>query len=70
MVWFFEKHGTYIRCETRDGPNGTYELVICNPDGSEQIEHFTDSAALTRRQQELEFRLTGDGWQGPFGRTI
>lgn len=71
MVWFYEKHGSYIRCETRDADNGAgYELVVVNPDGTEKVERFEDSTTLTRRQQELESSLTGSGWAGPFGRTI
>ena len=71
MVWFYERHGTFIRCETRDAAAGTgYELVIVQPDGSEAVEQFADSSALERRQQELQTRFSHDGWQGPFGRTI
>jgi hypothetical protein len=70
MVWFYERHGTYIRCETRELPDGAFELVQTNPDGSEIVERFEDSASLTRRQQQLESNLTTDGWTGPFGRTI
>ena len=70
MVWFFERHGTYIRCETRDVNEGGYELLVINPDGVENIERFEDSASLTRRQRELDSHLADDGWTGPFGRTI
>ena len=70
MVWFYERHGTYIRCETREAADRGFELVIINPDGTEKVERFEDSASLTRRQQQLESSLTGDGWTGPFGRTI
>jgi hypothetical protein len=71
MVWFYERHGTYIRCETRDAPTGRgFDLLILNPDGTEKVEHFEDSASLARRQQELESALTDTGWTGPFGRTI
>jgi hypothetical protein len=70
MVWFFERHGTYIRCETRDVREGGYELLVINSDGVENVERFEDSAALARRQQELESHFTHDGWAGPFGRTI
>jgi hypothetical protein len=70
MVWFFERHGTYIRCETRDVNEGGYELLVINPDGVENIERFEDSASLTRRQRELDSHLADDGWMGPFGRTI
>jgi hypothetical protein len=70
MVWFYERHGTYIRCETRETVDGAFELVISNPDGTERVERFEDSSSLTRRQQQLESTLTTDGWTGPFGRTI
>jgi hypothetical protein len=70
MVWFFERHGTYIRCETRDATAGGYELLVIDPNGIENIERFEDSAALTRRQRELDSHLADDGWTGPFGRTI
>ena len=39
MVWFFERHGTYIRCETRDVVEGGYELLLINPDGSGNWTH-------------------------------
>jgi hypothetical protein len=70
MVWFYERQGNFIRCETRTAPTGGFELVVIEPDGSERVEHFDDSSTLARRQAELENTLTHDGWTGPFGRTI
>ena len=71
MVWFYERQGNFIRCETRNASAGAgFELVIIQPDDSERVEHFDDSATLARRQAELENSLTHDGWAGPFGRTI
>lgn len=71
MVWFYERHGTFIRCETRAAESGGgFELVVVQPDGTEQIERFDDSARLARRQREIEDSLAHDGWAGPFGRTI
>ena len=71
MVWFYERQGNFIRCETRTATaGGGFELVVIHPDGSERVEHFDDSARLARRQAELENSLTHDGWAGPFGRTI
>lgn len=71
MVWFYERQGAFIRCETRDSQSGAgFELVVIQPDGSERVEHFDDSSMLARRQSELESSLSHDGWAGPFGRTI
>jgi hypothetical protein len=71
MVWFYEREGAFIRCETRDAQNGAgFELVVIQPDGTEHVEYFEDSAALSRRQAELQSSLSHDGWSGPFGRTI
>ena len=52
MVWFYERGGAFVRFETGDDPT-TYELVVVQPDGREQVERFASSEALTRRQQEL-----------------
>ena len=71
MVWFYERQGIFIRCETRDALSGAgFELLIIEPDGTERVERYDDSSALERRQNELQTRLSDDGWQGPFGRTI
>lgn len=71
MVWFFEKQGEFIRCETRDSKDGEgYELIVIHPDGTEQIERFTDSAMMLQRQTELQSFFRYNGWAGPFGRTI
>ena len=71
MVFFYERQGAFLRCEARTAEHGPgFELVIIQPDGSEEIEHFEDSSTLTRRQQELEAALADEGWTGPFGRTI
>ena len=71
MVWFYERQGAFIRCETRNAVLGRgFELVVIQPDGSERVEQFDDSATLARRQAELESTLSHDGWAGPFGRTI
>ncbi|MGE5244098.1 MAG: hypothetical protein ACM3SQ_07715 [Betaproteobacteria bacterium] len=69
MVWFFERKGEYLRCETRQ-VDGGFELVITEPGGTERVERFDDSAAMARRQVELERGLTGNGWSGPYGRVM
>jgi hypothetical protein len=71
VVFFFERHGQFIRCESRPAESGAgYELAIVYPDGREEIEHFDDTVELNRRQMELETRLTSAGWFGPHGRMI
>ena len=70
MIWFFEKKGQYVRCETRKGASGGYELVITDASGAERVERFDDSASMAKRQVELEQTLTADGWTGPHGRVM
>jgi hypothetical protein len=70
MIWFFERQGKYVRCETRKTADGAYELVVSDGDGIERVERFDDSAALAKRQVEIEQGLTADGWTGPHGRDM
>ena len=70
MIWFFERKGEYVRCETRKATDGVYELVITDAGGAERVERFTESASLAKRQVELEQSLTSEGWTGPHGRVM
>lgn len=70
MIWFFERKGQYVRCETRKATDGAYELVITDADGAERVERFQESASLAKRQVELEHALTAEGWTGPHGRVM
>jgi hypothetical protein len=67
MIWFFERQGKYVRCETRKASDGPYELVVTDDGGAERVERFDDSAALAKRQVEIEQGLTAAGWTGPHG---
>jgi len=68
MIWLFERQGEYMRYEARPAKTGPgFELVITSPNGTETLEHFDDSAALSKRQRELESQLAVDGWNGPHG---
>jgi hypothetical protein len=67
MFWWFERGGKFLRYETRDRPEGGFELRVVTPDGAEQVETFADSAELARRQRDFEDVLTHDGWTGPHG---
>jgi hypothetical protein len=71
MVFFFERQGQFIRCESRPAEVGHgYELAIIYPDGREEIEHYDDTVELNQRQLQLESELTSTGWFGPHGRVI
>jgi hypothetical protein len=71
MVFFFERSGQFIRCESRPAENGSgYELAVYYPDGTEALEHYDDPQDLNQRQLELERELTSVGWFGPHGRVI
>jgi hypothetical protein len=67
VFWWFERSGSYLRYEAREGPSGTYELCVINPDGSERVERFSDSADLAKRQLEFEQQIASQGWTGPHG---
>jgi hypothetical protein len=45
-----------------------FDLVITEADGSERVEHYEDSASVTRRTLQLEAEWIREGWDGPFGR--
>jgi len=63
---WFERGGKFLRYEARSGASG-FEFCIVEPDGSERVEHFTDSRELARRQAEFEHSVKTDGWSGPHG---
>jgi hypothetical protein len=68
MIWLFERQSEYLRYEARPAKDGLgYELVITYPGGGELVERFDDSAALSRRQKDLEKQLSNEGWSGPHG---
>lgn len=69
MIWFYARQGHHLRCEVRHLADGDwFDLVITDADGSERVEHFSDSASLTRRTLQLEAEWIREGWDGPFGR--
>jgi hypothetical protein len=67
VFWWFERSGRYLRYEVRDLPDGRYEFLIVDTDGSERTEHFNGSSDLTKRQVDFERDLAADGWTGPHG---
>jgi hypothetical protein len=67
MFTWFRKESEFLGYEARERSAGDYELVVRQPDGTEQIEHFSDQHALTDRQMALQRELEGEGWTGPHG---
>jgi hypothetical protein len=66
MIWFFERQQSRLHYEIRRQTDGhAYELVITNPDGSQELERFVDPLALLERSQDLQDRLLSAGWQPP-----
>jgi hypothetical protein len=68
VVSFFEQGGQFVRCETRELPDGTFELSVTDPDGKERVERFASAHALDARLAELEASFRTSGWFGPYGR--
>ena len=68
VFWWFERQGTFLRCEAQIEPDGGYQLIFTDADGSEHIERFKDSSDLEKGQLDLERRVRAEGWTGPHGR--
>jgi hypothetical protein len=69
VIWFYAKQGRHLRCEVRQHVDGDrFDLIITDADGTERVEHFEDSASVTRRSLQLEAEWLIEGWDGPFGR--
>ena len=70
MIWFYAKQGRHLRCEVRQLVDGDrFDLIITDADETERVEHFDDSASVTRRSLQLEAewfnrRVGGAVWEG------
>ena len=69
MVYFFERGGSFIRCEVHHARDH-YELVIVCSDGTESVERYADADSVHSRQVAVQARLIKGGWSGPHGRSI
>ncbi len=66
MIWFFERQHARLSYEIRRATEGTeFELVITLPDGSQQVEAFTDATLLMERSMRLRDMLAAQGWRTP-----
>jgi len=61
VFWWFERKGQFLRYEAREGANGGYEFCVIDPDGTEHVERFADSAELTKRQEAADYIGGMDG---------
>jgi hypothetical protein len=63
MIYFFQKGGVTLTCETRLNPNGPgYELVV-NENGGERIEPFETLEGMLTREHELLLGWRAQGWR-------
>jgi hypothetical protein len=64
MIWIFERAEESLRLETRyDNDTTEYVLILHYPDGSDQTERFSDSAAFQTRLDSLDRTLARQNWQ-------
>lgn len=69
MIWFFERHQARLSYEIRRATQGTeFELVIRHPDGTEELEAFSDASELMERSLRLRDTLLSQGWHVPDAR--
>ena len=67
MFWWFKRGDQFLGYESRAVTASEFELTVRLPDGTEQVEKFTDQTALRDRQVALEEELNTAGWTGPHG---
>ena len=69
MFYFFQKQQQFLQCEIRtaDAPD-TFAIVITEPNGSERSQYVVGSAEVSRRWNQVQQELVGEGWWGPCGR--
>jgi len=70
VFWWFERNGSYTRYEVLELSPGQFEFRVIDPEGGEQIEHFSNHSDLADRQRTLERTLADEGWTGPHGWVI
>ena len=70
MVWFFERSGEFIRCETREDDTGRWELVVVEASGAERVERFENGDELEDHIRRLHHGFQVSGWFGPHGHFI
>ena len=63
VVWFFERGNELLRIETSyDRVAGVFLLRAQRPDGTEQVDRFSDEAACQQRLDALDNQLRSEHW--------
>ena len=64
MLWFFKRDEDSLRLEARyDNDKSEFVAIIHRPDGSQQIERFTDIVVFQARLIALEQQLEKERWE-------
>ena len=63
VVWFFERGNELLRIETSyDRVAGVFLLRAQRPDGTEEVEKFSDEIACQQRLEALDNQLRSERW--------
>ena len=62
MVWFFERGFEILTCEARKG-EAAYELVVRQPDGTENVQSLKTAGQLLEQIAVVPQALGLDGWR-------
>lgn len=68
MFYFFQRGGTFVRCEIDGDDTNGYRITITEPEGAEYTETHESSEAAHARWLEIQERYRSEGWWGPHGR--
>lgn len=67
MVWFFERGFQILTCEARKRETA-YELVVRQPDGTENVQSVDTASQLLEQIAVVPLALGLDGWRPRSGR--
>jgi hypothetical protein len=69
VIFFFEQKGRFVRCEVLPLSDGSSELIVTRPEGSQTVE-VLNGADVSRRIAQLSESMVRSGWWGPLGRDV
>jgi hypothetical protein len=63
MIWMYERGAEVLRIETRfDAAASQFELIWHRPDGTTQVEKFSNETAFRARLESVEAALKTEHW--------